>query len=133
MVASGLSAAILAMSAASALASEIAVFHFKFESFKTFAEDGAPEALIVDHVVREIQRRGLATVTLHTSCDTAETDCKKISRIRHNVVAIALSEKIGHGKLKFESRYWGTSSLVIDKGPNVQEPLNRTVRVMAED
>jgi hypothetical protein len=133
MVASGMSAAILAMSVASAHASEIAVFHFKFGSFKTFAEDGAPEPLIVDHAANEIKRRGLSTVTLYTSCDTAEADCKNISRVRHNVVAIALIEKVGFGKLKVESRYLGTSAPAIDKGPDVQEPLNRTVRVMAPD
>lgn len=128
-----LATALLVFGSTAARATEIAVFHFKFESSDSFAPDGAPDALMLDHAASEIVKRGLTEVTLHTSCDTAETNCEKISRERHNVVALALLGKLGLGKIRFDYRHWKTNALAVETGPDVREPLNRTVRIMAPE
>jgi hypothetical protein len=129
----GCVAAVSILFAVPASAREIATFYFKFESSDSFAADGAPDALLIDHAASEIKKKGPAAVTLVTSCDTAETNCKNISRERHNVVALALIGKIGLGKVKFESQYTGTAAPKVPTGPDVREPLNRTVRIIFPD
>lgn len=126
----GLSAAFFALGAMPARAAEIATFYFMFESSGAYANNGPPEPFTLEHAVSEIAKRGLTTVTLITSCDTAETNCKEISKERHNVVALALIGKIGLGKVKFQSQHHGTTALKVPTGPDVREPLNRTVRIV---
>lgn len=114
-------------------AEEIAKFFFAFEKSDSVAPDGQLDVLMLDHAAREIAKRGLTEVTLHTSCDTAETNCERVSIQRHNVVALALVGKLGLGKIKFDYRHFKTSALAVETGPGVREPLNRTVRVMTPE
>jgi hypothetical protein len=109
---------------------EIAKFYFAFEASNSMAPDGALDGLLLDHAANEIAKRGLTTVMLHTSCDTAETNCERVSIQRHNVVALALLGKLGLGKIKFDHRHWKTSALAVETGPDVREPLNRTVTIL---
>lgn len=119
--------------AAPARSGEIAKFYFAFETSGSMAPDGALDALMLDHAASEIAKRGLTTVTLHTSCDTAETNCERISIQRHNVVALALLGKLGLGKVKFDHRHWKTSALAVETGPDIREPLNRTVTIVTPE
>lgn len=122
-----------ASSPTSAHSAEIAKFYFAFETSNSMAPDGALDALMLDHAASEIARRGLTTVMLHTSCDTAETNCERISIQRHNVVALALLGKLGLGKIKFDHRHWKTSALAVQTGPDIREPLNRTVTILTPE